>query len=133
MTDCNQLDATVDDLLIRWHGWRDSYRAGRGYGSGAMFKDAVSAWSSYDRDNGVSEEIVERQVMEAVDRAIDAVPNTPHPWHTAIMIEARNLACGASVWSSARLPRSVQELEVLRIEARNRLVKELERQGCLGA
>ncbi len=127
------IDSIVDDLLARWHEWRSGYTLTRGCTGDATWRQAQSNWSSYDRDNGVPDAYLEDQIMRAVDRAADRVPNAPQPWRTMIMIEARNAAVGAAVWSSMRLPQNAEELEVLRIEARNRLLVELQREGCVGA
>jgi hypothetical protein len=130
----SELDHKIDDLLIRWHEWNASYVPSTGFASrDATSRDAVSAWSPYDRDNGVSEAHFEREVMRAVSRAIDRIPNVPHMYRTAIQIEARNLAVGVDVWWSGRLPKNAEEAEVLRLEARNILAKELMREGCIGA
>ena len=127
-----EVDAILDDLLTRWHDWKQGYRFAREYGGDAAFRDAKSEWSAYDRDNGVPEEDYERSQMKAVDRAVERIPNHPQAWHTAILFEARNLAAGAQVWSSFRLPQSSEELQVLRLEARTMLLKELRREGLMG-
>lgn len=128
----NEIDSIVDDLLARWHHWRNGYSHERGYrGTDATCRDAQSQWSFYDRSNGVYDDYIESEIMKGVDRAVDRIPDTPRPWHLMILIEARNLASEYAVWSSVRLPTG-EELEVLRVEARNKLIVELHREGCIG-
>jgi hypothetical protein len=129
----NEIDAIVDDLLSRWHSWRNGYTHERGFrGTDATSRDAQSAYHYHDRHSGVVDEYIERQIMQAVDRAIERVPDVPLPWHLMILMEARNLWSGNAVWSSVRLPQDREEREVLRLEARNKLLIELQREGCIG-
>lgn len=125
----NDIDAIVDDLLSRWHSWRNGYTYGRGYRStDATSRDAQSSYHYRDRDSGVVDAYIEGEIMKAVDRAVDCIAE---PWHLVILIEARNLSSGFAVWSSVRLPPG-EELEIMRIEARSKLLNELQRQGCIG-
>lgn len=125
------LDQRINGLLIAWHEWRAGYSLGCGYsGSDATCRD-FRAPTHWDWRNGAMEARAEDQIMRGVDRAIDRVPNTPRRWQTVIQFEARDLHSGARVWSSPMLPRDQAELEVLRIEARNRLLRELQREGVL--
>jgi hypothetical protein len=130
----NEIDAICDDLLSRWHSWRNNYTHERGYSaSDSTCRDAQSAYHYHDRSNGSVDAQIERQIMEGVDRAIDRIPDRPRPWHMLILIEARNLWSGHAVWHSARLPESdTEDFKVLRIEARNKLIVELHREGCVG-
>lgn len=128
----NDIDGIVDDLLALWLRFADGYGLARGHASSSpMFRDTTSNWSPYDRDNGVTEDAVDQTRARAVGVALFRVPNAPQMWRTVLMIEARNLAGGARVWSSMRLPEG-EEYEVLRIEARNKLIVELHREGCIG-
>lgn len=125
------LDQRIDGLLIAWHEWRTGYRLGRGYsGSDSTCQD-YRAPTHWDWKNGAAQERAEDQMMRGVDRAIERVPNDPRRWRQAVEIEARNLHSGASVWSSPAMPSDPAELEVLRIEARTRLLLELQREGTL--
>lgn len=129
------IDHKVDDLLARWHDWHSGYKLTAGHsGVDSTCREALSDWSAYDRENGVTDAYSENQIMLAVDRAIDNVPDEPdRRWHTMILFEARNLWSQAEVWSSMRLPEDPEEFEVLRIEARNKLLIQLQREGCIGA
>ena len=125
------IDAKIDGLLVAWHVWRSGYALTAGYrGSDSTCQD-YRAPTHWDWKNGASQERVEDQIMRGVDRAIARIPNMPHRWRTVIEFEARNLSLGAAVWSSPVLPRDPAERDVLRIEARNRLVLELRREGVL--
>lgn len=128
------LDTAVDDLLARWHDWRSGYSLTVGHsGVDSTCRDAESEWSAYDRENGVPDAYIENQIMLAVDRAVERIPDVPRRWHLMILFEARNLYSGAAVWKSTHLPQDYAEFEVLRIEARNKLLVELRREGCIGA
>ena len=127
----NEIDAILDDLLVVWQRFADAYDIARGYGAGSpMFRDATSNWSPYDRDNGVVDDEAEKALARAVGNALFRVPNDPRLWRTALMFEARELSGGYSVWNSPRLP-SGEEYDVLRLEARNKLIVELHREGCM--
>lgn len=129
----SDIDAICDDLLSRWHSWRNNYTHERGFrASDATCRDAQSSYHWHDRNNGQVDEHIEREIMKGVDRAVDRIPDEPRPWHMMILVEARNLWSGHRVWSSMRLPKDDEELLVLRIEARNRLLMELQREGCIG-
>lgn len=128
----NDIDAIVDDLLSRWHSWRSGYTHERGYrGRDATSRDAQSQWTFHDRTNGVYDDHIEAEIMRGVDRAVERIPDQPEPLHLVILIEARNLWSGAAVWNSIRLPLG-EELDILRIRARSRLLIELQREGCIG-
>jgi hypothetical protein len=125
------LDWTVDDLLIRWHHWRSCYKAIRGFSASDASCQDHSSNTHWDWWNGAADERAEDERMRGVDRAIERIPNTPRRWLTAIEFEARNLSCGARVWSSPVLPKDPAELDVLRMEARNKLMSEFRREGVL--
>ena len=117
-----ELDAKVDDLLSRWHDWREGYRLARGYASSDATCRQAQSNGLYDRENGALDDRIEKSIMTAVDKAIDRVPNSPMPWNTCLHFHARNLFTGREVWFSTRLPRDHDELHVLLLEARNMLV-----------
>lgn len=128
----NDIDVILDDLLALWHRFADNYQGTRGYASASpMFRDTKSNWSPYDRDNNVPEQEAERTLARAIGDALFRVPNTPQLWRSVLMFEARTLSIGYRVWSSVRLPTG-EEYEVLRLEARNRLLIELKRDGVVG-
>lgn len=82
----SDIDAIVDDLLVRWIAYQDRKGMAAGYASASpMFRDTKSNWSPYDRDNGVCEDEAERTVMRAVGDALFAVPNSPMLWRAALL------------------------------------------------
>lgn len=125
------LDSKLDGLLIDWHNWRGGYSLSKGYSSADSTCRDHQAPTHWDWWNGAADARSEELTVKAVDVAIQSIPNTPQPWNTAIQMEARNLAGGASVWSSARLPQEREEREVLRLEARNMLARRLRNDGVL--
>jgi hypothetical protein len=126
------VDFKLDGLLADWYGWRSQYRLTRGYaGSDSTCKDH-RAGTHFDWWNGAADARAEELQMKSVDKAIDRIPNDPRRWNTAIQFEARNLHCGAAVWTSPMLPADIEEREVLVLEARNMLLRELRRDGILG-
>jgi hypothetical protein len=124
----SEIDAIVDDLLSRWHRWRRREPVATGYaGVCAMFRDTPSPWSAYDREND-AEDTAEEAIMQGVEAAVLRIGN---PWRLCLQFEARNLAAGASVWSSPHLPTG-EALAVCKIEARTQLIRELHRDGLVG-
>lgn len=122
------LQYVLNDLLFRWHVWsrHTAYKAGFA-GKAAGFGQSRSN-SQYDWESGVESALVDKRVMEGFDAAAQRIPQ---PWFTALQFEARNLSTGYAVWTSPRLPTNREEREVLVLEARVRLLKELARDGVL--
>lgn len=128
----NEIDFIVDGLLATWYAWRREYKMTRGYsGRDGTCRD-YRAPGHWDWKNGAAEARADDLVVHAVDRAIDRIPNVPQRWNTAIQFEAMNLHSGAAVWTSPMLPRDKAERDVLVLEARNRLLVELRREGVIG-
>lgn len=124
----NDLQDVLSGLLADWHIWsvRTAPRAGPP-GKSPGFGQSRSN-SQFDWENGLEAELVDRRIMEGFDAAAQRIPQ---PWLTALQFEARNLAVRYQVWVSPRLPANREEREVLILEARNRLLKELARDGVL--
>ena len=124
----DELDTTLNRLLSQWHDWSRSYRYGKGYPSSDVTCRQSRTSKQYDYDNGAMDANVDNAIMEAFDAAMDKVEQ---PWRTALSVQARNLHTGSNVWSSPRLPSSVQERVVLLMEARNKIMKVLAQDGIL--
>lgn len=124
----NDIELVLNGLLADWHNWchHTSDRAGPA-GKSAVFGESRSN-SQYDWENGLESEAIDRRIMQGFDAAIQRIAQ---PWLTALQFEARNLAVGYQVWASPRLPTDPNEREILILEARNKLLKELARDGVL--
>jgi hypothetical protein len=124
----NDIQDVLSGMLADWHHYcvRTAQRSGYA-GKAAGFGQSKSN-SQYDWENGVEDEMVDKRIMQGFDAAIQRVPQ---PWFTALQFEARNLAVRHQVWASPRLPANRQEREVLILEARVKLLRELARDGVL--
>lgn len=127
----DDIDAILDDLLARWHKYTQGYRFSAGYSGVSSTTRNYQTPTHWDWGNGAVEDRMEKVQMQAVSEAIERVPNDPRPWRTMIQFEARNLATAAQVWTSPRLPADKNEFEILRLEARNKALKELNKQGVM--
>lgn len=124
-------DRVIDAFLVAWHEYRRGWSLSRGYSNSDSTCQDYRAPTHWDWKNGASQERVEDEIMRGVDRAMGRIPNVPSRWRAALEFEARNLATGAKVWTSEGLPDDPAELEVLRLEARNMLMRELQREGVV--
>jgi hypothetical protein len=124
----NDIQNVLSGMLADWHRYSQHTSEKHGFaGKAAGFGQSRSN-SQYDWQNGVEDEMVDRRIMQGFDAAIQRVPQ---PWFTALQFEARNLAVRYQVWTSPRLPTNRAERDVLILEARNRLLRELARDGVL--
>lgn len=124
----DDLQDVLSGLLADWHLWATRTHERHGYpGKAACFGQSRSN-SQFDWENGLESDAVDKRIMQGFDAAAQRVPQ---PWLTALQFEARNLAVRYQVWASPRLPQDRHEREVLILEARNRLLKELARDGVL--
>jgi hypothetical protein len=124
----DDIDHMLSSLLADWHVYcqRTAHRSGYP-GKASVFGQSRSN-SQYDWFNNVEDELVDKRIMQGFDAAIQRVAQ---PWLTALQFEARNLAVRYQVWVSPRLPANREEREVMILEARVRLMKELARDGVL--
>ena len=127
----NEIDRILDDLLARWHHYSKHYRHTRGFNGKDNTCRDYAAPTHWDWHNGAEDDRAEQQIMRGVDAAVARVPNTPCAWNLALQFEARNLASQYAVWNSPRLPQG-EELKILVLEARNKLLVELQREGAIG-
>ena len=117
----------LDDILRRWHNWSAGYRAIADVGSSPMFRQAKSG-RQYESQYEIAEHQIDDDAMAAVDFHVYEL----EPMHrTALQINARNIATGRSVWTSARLPTDLQARAVLLGEARTALAGRLVVAGIL--
>jgi len=118
------IESKLDDMLAAWHRYTAAYRAAKGHATRDSTCRDFRAPTHWDWLNGAQDEHTDKELMRLFDEAVQKVPNHPRRWHTALAFQARNLATGYQVWHSPVLPRG-EELEVLILEARNRLMREL--------
>jgi hypothetical protein len=124
----NDLQDLLSAMLADWHRYCQRTADRAGYAGRAAGFGQHRSNSQYDWENGVESELVDKRIMEGFDASIQRVPQ---PWLTALQFEARNLCVRYQVWASPRLPTNQQEREILILEARNRLLKELAKDGVL--
>lgn len=129
------LDSTInrklDELLIRWHRHTTGYQLTSGWaGTSGMFRHAPEGRRYYDPE-GQREQELKRGEKFSMDRITFCIYQLEQPWRNCIQIEARNLCSKAAVWTSALLPSNKAELEVVRLEARNRVSRLLLDAGLL--
>jgi hypothetical protein len=117
----------LDDILLRWHRWSAGYRAIADVGSSPMFKQCKSG-RQYESQYEIAEHQLDDDAMKSVDFHVYEL----EPEHrTALQINARNLATGRSVWTSARLPTDLHARLVLLGAARTALAVRLVEAGIL--
>lgn len=132
----NDIQYVLSGLLADWHIWSHHTAARSGLpGKAAGFGQSKSS-SQYDWQNNIESDLVDKRIMEGFDNAMERVRvmanHDKRPeLHTALLFEARNLAVRYQVWASPRLPTDRAQLAALILEARGRLLKELERDGVL--
>lgn len=106
----NESDEITSDLLRRWHRWTVTNPPALGFPKRNAACSLYRASRQMDDFNGALDSDAEAAIMEAVDHAIDRLPQ---PYHTAVCFHARNLATGITVWRSPRLPENDIDLAKL--------------------
>lgn len=124
----DDLQDVLSGLLQDWHHYCQRTYHRHGYPGKAPCFGQSRSNSQYDWENGNEDALVDKRIMQGFDAAANRVPQ---PWLTALQFEARNLAVRYQVWVSPRLPVDRAEREVMILEARNRLLKELAKDGVL--
>lgn len=122
------VDMQLDSLLILWHEVTDKYRHERSFSAPSMTNFYLSPTHQDWRHEEVGREMEERVTARRIG---DCIRRIEHPWQAAIVIQARNLATGADVWFSPRLPTHREAREVILLEARNKLLVELRKDGVM--
>lgn len=124
----NDIQAVLSSMLAEWHHYCRHTAEKHGFaGKAAVFGQSRSN-SQFDWENGIESDRVDRLIMQGFDSAINRIKQ---PYLTALQFEARNLVARHQVWTSPRLPVNKQEREVLILEARVLLLKELASDGVL--
>lgn len=128
--------ATLDDLLKRWHFWQMGFSPVPVCGADPMFRN-VKASRTFDTTSDAFDAELNGRLMEAVDFQVSEMPDEPNPsgrnraYRSAVYCLARNLAVGASIWNSPRLPKDQMERAVVVLEARNILTRRLLAAGVM--
>jgi hypothetical protein len=120
-------DEKLDGVLREWydHFRRYTYGGKQGHRNGTGATGDYIAPGHMDWWNGSEDERADEIRKQWIAEAVDAVPNEPEPWHTALIFHARNLWIGRVIWDSPRLPVDREERGILILEARNLLATEL--------
>jgi len=126
MTD--DADAILDDVLRSWHRWAAAHPQVASYPHECVSCLPYRTSRQYDDTNGALDMALHDGRMAAIDSVID---HEPEPWRTALAINARNLATGLIVWSSARLPADTMARAIVVAEARVMLAQDLSDAGLL--
>lgn len=121
-------DASLDDLLFRWHRWQQSYRAVSGWRRSSLVLDRYVSGRHYDADNGALDDEIEADTMHTMEFEVGEMPE---PWRSAIHQEARNMVVGAAVFVSPRLPSDLRQRQRVIAEARQKLRVRLLSAGLL--
>jgi hypothetical protein len=119
--------AILDDLLSRWHQWQPR-RATTGYAPKSLVCGAYRTSRQYDDTNGALDDDLNALRCRQVDHDVCTM-HDPH--RAAIYVLARNLATGANVWISPRLPADPGERASIVSQARVILTKKLIASGVL--
>lgn len=118
----------LNNLLCGWHKWSAGHSMVYGFPSVSSSCRGARASRQYDDANGSLDAHIDAVLMEAVDAVVYAIAD---PWRTALSVQARNLATGARVWTSPRLPVCPDARRVLLAEARGKFVKGLASAGLI--
>lgn len=124
------IDDKVADLLYQWYAWERGYKAGRGHARVSATTADYRAPRHFDWKNGAADAKVEEIIARDVGAAVYAVPDEPHRWRTCVQREAYCIFWGIENWASPVLPQG-EELKVLRMEARNKIIREFRIRGLL--
>ena len=123
----DEQNTILNDLLSRWHSWCKAYSFVAQHTTSPLFTQVTSSrrWDSADE---VIQDDVDDSTMEAVDFHVYQLPEQQK---AVIHIYARNLHCGASVWSSPRVPKDPMERAIILMEAKNALTRRLMTAGVV--
>jgi hypothetical protein len=124
----NDLDAILDDILMRWHQWTPPIRCSRGFNRQATGMEQYVTSRQYDDQNGALDDAIERQTMEAVQREIERMLILHQ---IALKVNARALTLGVVVFNHPRLPQDREQRQLVIRTARGDLTCRLSRAGIL--
>lgn len=85
-------EATLDDLLSRWHSWQHAAKVGRGHADRSLVcGDRYRPSRQYDDENGALDDALDARRSQAVEVAVRALDE---PYRPAIYCNARDIATG---------------------------------------
>jgi hypothetical protein len=126
------IDQLLDVLLVEWHQYVSDFSySGSGHQRQSATTRDYSTPSHMDWRNGAEDARADRMQLQSIDEAVQAIPDEPHRWRTALAFHARNLHSGVTVWFSPLMPRTREERDVLIIEARTKFLIELRKRNLL--
>lgn len=120
--------ASLDSLLARWHEWQQQYQPVKGYASRSLVVGEYRSGRDRDSDDGTLDNHLDDSAMRSVEFHVGEIAD---PWRAALYQEAKNLAVGAAVFTSPRLPADRLERHEIIQEARQRLSLRLLSAGVL--
>jgi len=122
-----EIDATLDDLLIRWHQFSPG-RVGRGFNDRTLVAGDYQISRQYDDCNGALDDAIEATILRQVGYEIEQL----QPLHRiAIHALARALVVGCEVFMSPRLPEDRDARAALVRVARDELTARLVAAGVM--
>lgn len=120
--------AALNQILAEWHRFQEPYSQGKGFPGTAAGMEQYRASRQYDDENGALDAQLHSQTMRTVGFEVWQMVS---PWRDAILINARNLALGMTVFRSPRLPDCEMRRAEILVEARDKLALRLEKAGLL--
>lgn len=113
----------LDDLLSRWHQWRQRAQVGRGFNRKALVVGDFRVSRQYDDVSGALDDDLEDGLMRQVEFEATELPQ---PFYIAICCNAQAIALGVFVVMNPRLPADKEArrrlIEAARIALTRRLV-----------
>ena len=119
-------DATLDDILSRWHHWQRRDKVTDGHsGRASTFGESLTS-RQYDDVNGALDDELETQTMRQVDFEVSEIND---PWRSALHALARSLYTGTAVFHSPRI--QPQDRARITSEAREKMASRLIAAGVM--
>jgi hypothetical protein len=110
-------DLSLNALLESWHRWAADERTALGFPTVSSSCKFYRVSRQHDDGNGALDQDIDNVILAGVDGCINSIAQ---PHRNAIHINARNLACGLSVWRSPRLPENELARALMVADARAR-------------
>jgi hypothetical protein len=127
----NDAGPILDDILVRWHTWRQGYKPERGFNGKSLVAGDYVTSRQYDDQNGALDDAIEANRMGSVDFQICEIGVHNRQHYYAICANARALKVGCAVFSHVMLPSDPQERGVVMRYARVELTRRLLSAGVI--